>query len=59
MPEQPPADALARPSAAEINAQIRALCVGRAVWTEAARTEWARLTTEWREAAARETALAA
>ncbi|BBB01121.1 hypothetical protein RVR_8378 [Actinacidiphila reveromycinica] len=56
---KPPAAASPCPSAADINAQIRALCAGRVVWTVAARAELARLTGEWREAVAREQGMAA
>lgn len=55
---RPPGD-VACPSAADINAQIRALSVGRAVWTDAARAEWAALTAEWQAAVEREQELAA
>lgn len=51
---QPPSGDAARPSAAAINEQIRRLSAGRAVWTEAARAEWARLTAEWQAAVERE-----
>jgi hypothetical protein len=54
-----PGEAPARPSAADINAQIRALCAGRVVWTAEARRELARLTAEWRDAVAREQLAAA
>jgi hypothetical protein len=47
-----PAPASVRPSAADINTQIRALCAGRVVWTAEARRELARLTAEWRDAVA-------
>jgi hypothetical protein len=49
-----PAQVPARPSAAEINQQIRRLSDGRAVWTASALEELARLTGEWRVAVARE-----
>lgn len=59
MPTPPVPDGTVRPTAAAINRQIRALCDGRAVWTDAARAELARLTGEWRDAVAREAELAA
>jgi hypothetical protein len=49
----------ARPSAADINSQIRALATGRAYWTPEARQEWQRLTAEWRAAVERETVVPA
>lgn len=58
IPEPSPVDAV-RPSAADINAKIRRLSAGRAVWTEAARAELARLTAEWQAATAREQETAA
>lgn len=58
IPQSSPADA-ARPSSADINAQIRRLSEGRAVWTRAALAELALLRAAWRDAVARETKLAA
>lgn len=52
-------DTLAHPSAAEINAQLRAYAAGRVVWTEHARAEWRRLTAEWTAAADQQMAGAA
>lgn len=43
-----------RPSAAEINEQLRAHSTGRVVWTAEARREWRRLTAEWAAAVERE-----
>lgn len=60
MPATPPPDGTARPTAAQINEQIRALSAGKAVWTDAARAEWVRLTQEWNSAKrAEDAALAA
>lgn len=58
IPESSASDA-PRPSAAAINAQIRRLSEGRAVWTRAALAELALLRAAWREAVAREQELAA
>jgi hypothetical protein len=46
-------------SAAEINAQIRVLTAGRSTWSRAELRELARLQAAWRQASAREAALAA
>jgi hypothetical protein len=59
MPTPPLAADAARPSAADVNAQIRRLSAGRTVWTREALAELARLQAAWREAVAREAALAA
>lgn len=40
MPPAPPPGPVARPSAADIDAQIRELTAGRAVWSREALAEW-------------------
>lgn len=57
-PSDPPGAPVC-PSAAEINAQLRAHAAGRVVWTAEARAELWRLTAEWRAAVEREQVLAA
>jgi hypothetical protein len=59
MPERLSADDLARLSAAELNRRIRALSAGRGYWPKGEREQLVALQAAWREAAARETALAA
>lgn len=59
MPPQVPGPDPARPSAADINTQIRALATGRAYWSPEARQEWQRLTAEWRAAVERESVVPA
>lgn len=58
IPEPPAVDA-PRPTADDINRQIRRLSAGRAVWTEPELAELACLRAEWQAAVAREQELAA
>lgn len=53
MPTTPPALAPVRPSAV-VNAEIRALCAGRLVWSAGALAVLADLRAEWRAAVERE-----
>ncbi len=59
MPETPAAGDAARPTAAQINTCIRELTAGRTGWTGEELRVLAGLQAAWREAVAREAALAA
>jgi hypothetical protein len=54
MPVTAPAVDTARPDAAVLNKQIRALCAGRVVWSAEALAELGRLRGEWQAAVAAE-----